>query len=77
MDFTRNIDEADAVLTPYGIILAILGDEEQAEQVLTALCNYAKSFPMGNNQAPAIVFFDDYDCVFGTVDLWDGSEEVM
>ena len=77
MDFTTNLDEADEVLTPFGVILTVLGEEDQAEQVLTALCNYAKSFPMGNNQAAAIVFFDEYDVVFGTVDLWDGSEEVM
>jgi len=77
MEFTRNIEDADAVLTPYGILLAVLDDEDLAEQCLTALCNYAKSYPMGNNQAAAIVFFDEYEAVFGTVDLWDGSEEVM
>ena len=32
MEFTRNIEDADAVLTPYGILLAVLDDEDLAEQ---------------------------------------------
>ena len=79
METTTDIDEADAVLTPYGVMEAVLKDEELAQEVLIALAEYLQNFPIGNNQAPAIVFFDIYDAVFGVLDLWDehDQQEVM
>ena len=79
MEITRDIDEADKVFTPYGVIEAVLNDEELAQEVLVALADYLQNFPIGNNQAPAIVFFDIYDATFGVLDLWDEHDagEVM
>ena len=79
METTTDIDEADKVFTPYGVIDAVLKDEELAQEVLIALAEYLQNFPIGNNQAPAIVFFDIYDAVFGVLDLWDehDQQEVM
>jgi hypothetical protein len=79
MEITRDLDEADEVLTPYGVVCAVLNDDELAQEVLVALADYLQNFPIGNNQAPAIVFFDIYDAVFGVLDLWDEHDagEVM
>lgn len=76
MEFTDVIEEADAELTPYGVILVALGDADVALKVIDSLAEYAKSLRIGNNQVPAIVFFDD-EVAFGAVDLWDGDEEIM
>ena len=79
MDTTRDYDEADQVLTPYGVLRIVLNDEELAVECITALADYLTNYPIGNNQLPAIVFFETYDAVFGCVDIWDDNdtEEVM
>ena len=79
MEVTRDINEADEVLTPYGVICSVLKDDELAQEVLVALADYLQNFPIGNNQCPAIVFFDVYDATFGVLDLWDehDQQEVM
>ena len=79
MDTTRDYDEADKVLTPYGVLRTVLKNEELAVECITALADYLTNYPIGNNQLPAIVFFETYDAVFGCVDIWDESdtEEVM
>jgi hypothetical protein len=79
MEITRDLDEAEEPLTPYGVVCAVLNDDELAQEVLVALADYLDNFPIGNNQAPAIVFFDIYDAVFGVLDLWDEQDagEVM
>ena len=76
MEFTDIIEEADAELTPFGVLLVTLGNDDLALKVLDSLVEYAKSLRIGNNQVPAIVFFAD-EVSFGAVDLWDGDEEVM
>ena len=79
MEITRDIDEADEVLTPYGVVCNVLKDDGLAQEVLVALADYLQNFPIGSNQAPAIVFFDIYDATFGVLDLWDehDQQEVM
>ena len=79
MDTTEDLDEADMVLTPFGVLCGVLKDDELAMNCIKALADYLQNFPIGNGQAPAVVFFDTYDSVFGCVDLWDedDQEEVM
>jgi hypothetical protein len=79
MEITRDLDDAEEPLTPYGVVCTVLNDDELAQEVLVALADYLDNFPIGNNQAPAIVFFDIYDAVFGVLDLWDEQDagEVM
>lgn len=79
METTTDINEADEVLTPYGVICSVLKDDELAQEVLVALADYLQNFPIGSNQCPAIVFFDIYDATFGVLDLWDehDQQEVM
>ena len=79
MDTTEDIDEAEMVLTPYGVLCTVLNNDELAIDCIKALAEYLKNFPVGNGQAPAVVFFDTYDAVFGCVDLWDedDQQEVM
>jgi hypothetical protein len=75
-----DIDEEDKIYTPFGILCKALDDDEVlAAGCLSALAEYAAEFPIGNNQAAAIVFFDVYEAVFGCIDLWDEAdkEEVM
>jgi hypothetical protein len=79
VEVTRDIDDADKALTPYGVLCAVLDDDELAGECLCALADYLQNFPIGDNQCPAIVFFDIYDAVFGCIDLWDEQDarEVM
>ena len=79
METTTDINEADEVLTPYGVICSVLKDDELAQEVLVALADYLQNFPIGSNQCPAIVFFDIYDATFGVLDLLDehDQQEVM
>ena len=79
MEITKDLDEADMVLTPYGVLCSVLDDDELAGECLAALAEYLQNFPIGNNQCPAIVFFDIYDATFGCIDLWDEHDagEVM
>lgn len=76
MEFTEYLDEADAELTPFGVLFVTLGDDELAIKCMEALEKYGNQLDVGNNQVPAIVFFKD-GVVFGAVDLWNGEEEVM
>ena len=75
MDTTRDFDEADQVLTPFGVLCVVLDDDDLALECITALADYLTNYPIGNNQLPAIVFFETYDAVFGCVDIWDDQDQ--
>ena len=68
--------EANEILSPFEILMVVLGDAELAIKCLEALGAYAGMFKIGNNQASAMIFLED-EVVFGAVDLWNGDEEVM
>jgi len=76
MDYTKDFNEADEILTPFGVLFVALDhDCDLATKCINALAEYAAEFPIGNNQNPAIVFFDKYDAVFGTVDMWPEKDQ--
>lgn len=79
MDFTEFYEEADEVLTPFGVLIIVLGgDSEKALKCIKGLEDYSKELTIGSNQVPAIIFMDD-EVIFGALDLWEekDAEEVM
>lgn len=72
MEFTKDINEADGVLTPIGVLAMVLGDLPAAIACMEALDSYAHSLEYGNNQAPVVIFMPDY-VAFGCVDLWEDT----
>ena len=76
MEFTDDLDEADGVLTPVGVLAMVLGDLEAAVACMQALDEYSRCFDMGNNQAPVVIFLPE-EVAFGCVDLWEVEGSVM
>ena len=76
MEFTEDITDADEVLTPIGVLAVVLGDVDVAIACVEALDRYAHGLEYGNNQAPVVIFMEDY-VAFGCVDLWEDEGGVM
>ena len=76
MEFTSDIEEADAVLTPIGVLALELDDLDKAIACMEALGEYAHRFEFGNSQAPVVIFLPD-EAAFGCVDLWEDDGGVM
>ncbi|MCK5018320.1 MAG: hypothetical protein KAS32_14780 [Candidatus Peribacteraceae bacterium] len=76
MEFTEELEEADSELTPFGVLFVVLQDDKLAVECMDALEQYARDLRIGNNQAPAIIFFVDGP-EFGAIDLWSGDEAVQ
>ena len=76
MEFTKHLDDANEVLNLVGVLWVILEDNDVAVRCAEAIEEYAKSFPIGNNQIAAVCFFEAGP-QFGAVDLWNKDDEEL